>query len=867
MVKSTKKKKYDNDNDNSEIIDERFAAAATHPQFQKGRSRTHHHDNDRPRKNEQSDNNNKTLHNSNSNNDNNDDVGGSLVINSSSHDGGATTGGGNGLGASLTEAIASDDRFKAALLDDDKFGCVPSRDKYGRKTGKKSKKKRGKRSSKREEEDGEEEVGGEDEAKQQDDSEEEEEEEQEEEQDNSMEARIAYLNALSRGDISASSSSEDDDDASSDGESDDDDDSSTSSTDDVYGKSGIFDPNHAPLPGDHISDNEQQQANDDHDDDYEEAAELTHEPSPHLCILNLNWEHTRAVDVYAMLHSFCPPGTLKTVEVYPSDFGRERMEKERVEGPTGLWKRDKQKNEKGEKDEDEDGEGKFWSSDDESNGSEDENESLSDQDDAKLNEKDAADDEHDSDLNSDDDDEDIHNLAEATSKLYAHFPPQSTIMKNSQLRTEEEEEEGFDIEKLREYEASKLRYYFAIATFATPSAAGTVYENVDGMEMEHSAAEIDVRVLPVDAYESTVEDRPLRDECHKLPAKYIPPENVVTTALRQSRVTCSWERGDTDREKKLTNWGMGKDAWDAMAEGDDIGLYLATSDNSSVGSESEEEDGENENDVAVAAVDEKRKKKKGAGMRAMLGLADSDDDDNGSVDVEKLLEDQSISEDSSAGSGESSADEMEDVAVSKKKHSKMASPDTESESGSDDDEADTKQVTFIPGKRNLEDKIRSKLHSKHNGGSAANAGDDGQLSPFEKYLEKRREKRRERKKAAKEGANGRDADDEESLDDKNDVGNDDDGMYGVDSEFGMAQFSDEEEGEPTTSNRDFGTGETGDNDGFFLGESTTSSSTKKKGKNSKRKEKMRLESAADDGTKLASTKEELALLIAGDDGK
>ncbi len=98
------------------------------------------------------------------------------------------------------------------------------------------------------------------------------------------------------------------------------------------------------------------------------------------------------------------------------------------------------------------------------------------------------------------------NLADATAKLYAHFPPQSEVMKNSQLRTDEEEEEGFDAEKLRAY-ASKLRYYFAVAYFRSPEAAEAVYENVDEMEVEGSAAEADVRVLPADQYPATIEGR------------------------------------------------------------------------------------------------------------------------------------------------------------------------------------------------------------------------------------------------------------------------------------------------------------------------------------------------------------------------
>eukprot|EP00984_Skeletonema_dohrnii_P025249 scaffold14367_cov120-Skeletonema_dohrnii-CCMP3373.AAC.1 len=190
------------------------------------------------------------------------------------------------------------------------------------------------------------------------------------------------------------------------------------------------------------------------------------------------------------------------------------MEKERVEGPSGLWKKDgKQKKKKSDNGHDDDDH--HLEEDDSSSSSSDEDSSSSGEkvsgaagQDGNISEQHNDHDESDSD---EDDEEDILNLDEATAKLYSHFPPQSEVMKNSQLQTEEEEEEGFDHEKLRAYEASKLRYYFAIATFSNASAAEPVYENVDGMEMEHSAAEIDVRALPVDQYDETIEGRELHD--------------------------------------------------------------------------------------------------------------------------------------------------------------------------------------------------------------------------------------------------------------------------------------------------------------------------------------------------------------------
>eukprot|EP01082_Thalassiosira_pseudonana_P014061 g12308.t1 g12308 contig6:1665251-1667103(-) len=537
--RNSKPPKSKRDGNGGDIVDDRFLAATTRPQFSSGRKFKVKKDTDGKRSAKQ-----QAVVNSDD-----DAEGGNLIAN---NDG--------GFGQSLAAAIQSDSRFSEALTNQEKFGCVPLMDKYGRK----QKQKKSKSKSKQ---DGSDKLEG---------------------------GKVAAIKKLANLKRSQRSSSDDDSDKESDSddennkEDNDSDDSSTSV--DVYGKAGVFDPSYNQLPG---GTNEADASDDD--------LELTDDPTPYLCILNLDWSNIRAVDVYAMLHSFCPPGTLKKVEIYPSDFGREQMAKERKEGPSGLWKKAKKNKTESTGDEsDSASEGEFS----EDAGSDSENDPLDDE----------------ADLSSDDEEEDIINMNEATAQLYSHFPPQSHVMKNSDRNGNDSDEEGFDHEKLRAYEAGKLRYYFAIATFSSPSAAEGVYSNVDGMEMEHSAAEIDVRALPADQYDETIEGRELRDECDHLPGKYTPPDTVVT-ALRQSKVTCSWETGDTEREKRLTRYGMGKDAWSAMAEGDDIKFYLA-SDNSSADDASSSDE-----NIVEEAPTKVKTKQKSANMRAMLGLGESDEDE------------------------------------------------------------------------------------------------------------------------------------------------------------------------------------------------------------------------------------------------
>jgi hypothetical protein len=57
-------------------------------------------------------------------------------------------------------------------------------------------------------------------------------------------------------------------------------------------------------------------------------------PTRRLACVNLNWDLLGAVDVLALVKSFCPPsGAVRKVTVYPSNFGRERMALEDVQGP------------------------------------------------------------------------------------------------------------------------------------------------------------------------------------------------------------------------------------------------------------------------------------------------------------------------------------------------------------------------------------------------------------------------------------------------------------------------------------------------------------------------------------------------------
>jgi hypothetical protein len=341
-----------------------------------------------------------------------------------------------------------------------------------------------------------------------------------------------------------------------------------------------------------------------------------------------------------------------------------------------------------------------------------------------------------------------------------------------QLRKENEEKESdFDTEKLRAYEASKLKYYFAVVEFSSSEYADIAYKEVDGMELEHSSAAMDLRSIPPDEVEGVVKDRKLRDEATSIPSNYQPPAFVVS-ALQQSSVKCTWEDGDEERQRKLTGYGTGQPgAWGEVVEEDDLRAYLA----SDASTSDEDESG-----------DEARNGK-GSNLRKMLGLEGSDDDDDDSVGGDR------------------------------------------NESSSEDEEEDNdfaKQVTFIPGKAKLEDRIRSKLQAKN----------AKELTPWEKYQQKRKEKRRERRQERRKLRKGIEADGSSGSE--------------TDPEFGRAEFDSEDENVA------------GVDDAFFL----EAAEEKPNGSKQKTTTKNKSEQQQDTEVKAPSTKEELELLLAGDNG-
>lgn len=94
---------------------------------------------------------------------------------------------------------------------------------------------------------------------------------------------------------------------------------------------------------DSSSSSESSSEEDESDEEVEEEAELAPgtksevpvgEVSSRIAVVNLDWDNIRAEDLMAVFSSFLDSGhKLLKVAVYPSEFGRERMQREEMEGP------------------------------------------------------------------------------------------------------------------------------------------------------------------------------------------------------------------------------------------------------------------------------------------------------------------------------------------------------------------------------------------------------------------------------------------------------------------------------------------------------------------------------------------------------
>ncbi|KAH9937012.1 uncharacterized protein B0H18DRAFT_1112899 [Fomitopsis serialis] len=252
-----------------------------------------------------------------------------------------------------------------------------------------------------------------------------------------------------------------------------------------------------------------------------EAAVPEADRTRRIAVVNLDWDHVRAIHLYKIFSSLVSPtahaaasssnsnakaakakgsgtaarGKVLSVRVYPSEFGRERMAREETEGPpVELFKK------------------KY-------------------EDEEEINEK--------------------------------------TIF-------EVGDGEDYDEDALRKYQLERLRYYYAIVECDTVEAASHIYNELEGTELERSANVFDLSFVP----EGMTFDNEPRDEATddlSVPYKGL---EFVTDALRHSKVKLTWDEDDPERVQ-LTRRVLSR----KEIEENDFKAYIASSSGSESESE------------------------------------------------------------------------------------------------------------------------------------------------------------------------------------------------------------------------------------------------------------------------------------------
>lgn len=248
-----------------------------------------------------------------------------------------------------------------------------------------------------------------------------------------------------------------------------------------------------------------------------------------LAIQNLDWNHLDVKDVYTLVNSVRPP---RGVRIYISEFGKERLAKEELEGPQELA-------EMPQIDEEEE---ELRLLQDRMNALENKNEKINT---FKVNEYEDADEIFD--------------------------------IKNEEIR-----------ERIRRYQLSRMKYYYAIVDFDSAESAEAVYKELDGIEYGGSSLELDLRFVPDDM---EFDSQDVKAECFQAPdlTSYKAPQ-FISSALQQTTVKLTWDETDLKRQEKLQR-AYTKEELDK----DDLDAYLA--------SDTEDEDDDDDSPMANGASD------------------------------------------------------------------------------------------------------------------------------------------------------------------------------------------------------------------------------------------------------------------------
>ncbi|GMH25164.1 hypothetical protein Nepgr_027007 [Nepenthes gracilis] len=109
-----------------------------------------------------------------------------------------------------------------------------------------------------------------------------------------------------------------------------------------------------------------------------------------------------------------------------------------------------------------------------------------------------------------------------------------------------DDDDEVDEEKLRDYEKSRLRYYYAVVECDSSATADYIYKSCDGYEFGKSSNRLDLSFIP----DSMEFKHPPRDVATEAPSNY-EAVDFHTRALQHTNVLLSWDDDEPHRGKIL----------------------------------------------------------------------------------------------------------------------------------------------------------------------------------------------------------------------------------------------------------------------------------------------------------------------------
>jgi hypothetical protein len=164
----------------------------------------------------------------------------------------------------------------------------------------------------------------------------------------------------------------------------------------------------------------------------------------------------------------------------------------------------------------------------------------------------------------------------------------STIDEDGSESDLSDEDGALDAAKLRYYERSKLRWYYAIVVCSNVRTAEAIYNECDGMEYMKTANVFDLRFVPD---EQSFKDRVVRETASHIPADYVAPV-FQTKALQHTNVELTWDKVDDERKKTLS-----RKLKDDELKDEDFKTYLASASDSSDEEDIDTVPGEDHEDI------------------------------------------------------------------------------------------------------------------------------------------------------------------------------------------------------------------------------------------------------------------------------